>query len=161
MRNKLTAQISLYYKFHKTCDLHMLSFLYEIYCSSFYGMEIWYDTMSINMSHKSITVAYHKTIKRICGLNKLDGNHLACGRLNVSIFEHLLAKRIATFYHRTISSTSISLKELKFYHFSRYLLAISLRKFFYWKIYHKHWCVWYEHNMSENRFCPTNETLYL
>ena len=55
---------------------------------------------------------------------------LACGRLNVSTFEHLLAKRIATFYQKSISSTSTSLKELKLYYFSRCLLAVNLGKFF-------------------------------
>ena len=33
-------------------------------------------------------------------------------------------------YRKTISSTSASLKELKFYYFSRSLLAVNLRKFF-------------------------------
>ena len=88
---------ALYYKFHKICDLHMFSFLFKTYCSSFYGMETWYDIMSISKLYKSIAVAYHKAIKRICGLNKWDGNHLACEKLNVSTFEHLLAKRIASF----------------------------------------------------------------
>ena len=65
-----------------------------------------------------------------CGLNKWDGNHLARKILNVSIFEHLLAERIKTFYRRIISSTSTSLKELKYYYFSRSLLAVRLRKYF-------------------------------
>ena len=86
--------------------------------------------MSISKSYKRIAVAYHETIKRINGLNKWDENHLACDMLNVSIFEHLLAKRIATLYRRTISSTgTISLKKLTHFHFSQSLLAVNLRNF--------------------------------
>ena len=94
-------------------------------------METWYDIMSISKLYKSIAVAYHMAIKRICGLNKWDGNHLACEKLNVSTFEHLLAKRIASFYRKTISSTSTSLKKLKFYYFSRSLFSCKLEEVFY------------------------------
>ena len=68
-------------------------------------METWYDIISIIKLYKKIAVAYHKAIKKIRGLNKWDGNHLACGKLNVSIFEQLLAQKITSFYWRTISST--------------------------------------------------------
>ena len=138
MRTKHTAQISLDACLHFWANLKLYITNFKklvIYiCFQFYLKHIvhlfmaWNDIMSISKLYKSIAVAHHKAIKRIYGLNKWDGNHLACERLNVSIIEHLLAKRIVNFfYRRTISSSST--RSIKF-------LSVSLRfstlRIFHW-----------------------------
>ena len=104
---------SLYSKFH-CIDRRVLAYLFKSYTSSFYGIDLWFDKIYDYQLNK-ISVAYHKAIKRICGMNVWDSNHDACERMGVNTFTHLLVKRLIKFWHRLIKSESDCLCNLKLY----------------------------------------------
>ena len=62
-----------------------------------------------------ISVAYHKAIKKILGMNVWESNHLACERLGVNLFRHLQAKRMFNYYRSVLKSKNGVLIKSKYY----------------------------------------------
>ena len=58
----------------------MTSFLFNSYCSSFFGRKTWYDMILNPNSCIKISVAYHKAIKISCEMNVWDNNHIGSSR---------------------------------------------------------------------------------
>ena len=82
----------LYHKF-KFLDMNILHFLFISCCMSLYGIEMWYDKLKSQKQYKRISVTYHRAIKQMCGMQFWDNIHVACDKLNLDIFKHLLVKR--------------------------------------------------------------------
>ena len=76
----------MYSKFYFT-DRNIIAYLFKSYASSFYGIDLWFDKIYEYQMNK-ISVAYHKAIKRICGMNVWDSNHDACEVMVVNICRH-------------------------------------------------------------------------
>ena len=53
-------------------------------------------------SLKKNSIAYHGAVKRTCGLNKWDGNHVACESIGVDTL-HLHARRLISLYAMSTS----------------------------------------------------------
>ena len=93
---------SMYYKFYNMNN-EVLKFLFRTYTTSFYGVELWYDSLENRQIHK-IAVPYHAAVKRVAMLNLWDSNHEGCLRVNVPIFNHMLAKRTVCLFHSIFKS---------------------------------------------------------
>ena len=92
----------------------VLYHLFKSYAMSFYGMETWFHNVT-KQSLKKVSVAYHRAVKRICGLNLWDSNHAACETVGVEIFQHLYAKRLIRFMYRLFSSCSPCTVHMRYY----------------------------------------------
>lgn len=125
---------SMFHKFN-FMGLDTLKFLFVYFCSSFYGVESWYDFMEKHSSFKNISISYHKSLKRMCNLNVWDSNHMACSLLGMNTFKHFLAKRCLKFFIRMIKSTEPCIKPLRFYFILQSAYVRKLRELFknvYW-----------------------------
>ena len=104
---------SLYYKF-SYADRDVLAFLFRTYTSSFYAIENWnFGTSSYPI--RKISVAYHKAVKRVSGMNVWQSNHDACKVAGVNTFKHLYAKRRVNFLFSLRDSKSPCLTSLRYY----------------------------------------------
>ena len=103
----------MYSKFSYT-DIEVLRFLFKTYASSFYGIETWFNSFGTR-EIRSISVSYHKAVKKIAGLQVWDGNHEACEVVRVSLFKHLLAKRMICFFNSLINSDSDCITPFRYY----------------------------------------------
>ena len=132
--NSFLSQFNfMYYNFFRISDEKLKAFLFNSYCTSFFAIETWYDLLLKPALFRRISVAYHKAIKKLCGMNVWESNHLACEKMNLYIFSHLLTKRIINFYFNTISTNSPCLSELKFHYFAHSLLSKNIRNHFFEK----------------------------
>ena len=104
---------SMYSKFYFV-DRNVLIFLFKSFTSSLYGIDLWYQKMP-QYQINQISVAYHKAIKKMMGLNVWDSNHQGCEMAGVSVFKHLLAKRLICFWHRLFRSGSSCMANLSYY----------------------------------------------
>ena len=120
--------------------------LVKAYATSFYGIETWYDMKSYSVFHRT-SVAYHKAVKKITGMNIWASNHDACEAAGLQLFRHLHAKRILSFFLKVIVTKSPCLKKFSF--FLRYLSVFSrrIREFF-------------EKEYSVDIFCNDIDALY-
>ena len=61
-------------------------------------------TWSRNITKQSlrkISVAYHGAVKRTCGLNRWDGDHVACKSIGLDTFEETVLPNNFFLYHRS------------------------------------------------------------
>ena len=112
--NAFLKQFYATYGKFKFCDRNVLCYLFRSYTSSFYGIELWVEKIK-RFQMEKISVAYHKAVKNVCGMNVWDSNHVACELAGVSIFKNLLAKRWVGLWHRLCGSASPCLSNLKYY----------------------------------------------
>ena len=103
----------MYSKYHFV-QRDILYYLFKSYTSSFYGIDVWFDKIPACHLNR-VEVAYHKAVKRICGLNVWDSNHVACETVGVNIFKHLLSTRLVSFWHTLCEAESSCLANLKYY----------------------------------------------
>ena len=64
--------------------------LFESYCNSFYGAELWLDRKKCLKSFKQCGVSYHSALKKILGIPKFYSNHFTCDALNAFTFENFM-----------------------------------------------------------------------
>ena len=95
-------------------DKQVLFHLFKTFTSSFYGIDVWFEKITVTQLSK-ISVAYHKAVKRICGLNTWDSNHIACEIAGVKIFKHLLATRLLCLWKKVSESKSPCISALNYY----------------------------------------------
>jgi len=106
---------ALFYKF-RFVSADALSFLFRTYTSSFYGIGGWFDH-TLRPGHlNGLSIAYHKAVKKVASMNVWESNHVACERVGVDTFPHLLAKRLLAHYVSFQTSKCTMMKILK-YHF--------------------------------------------
>ena len=70
--------------------------LFNSYCCSFFGCELWFKHPDSVL--RQLAIGYHSTIKRIIG--KYSRNHEVCNGLGIELFPTLLARRQVAFYSR-------------------------------------------------------------
>ena len=99
---------------------------------------------SIYIKLHKISVAYHKAVKTICGLNYWDNNHAACDQAGVPIFRHLLAKRLISAWFRICSSNSPCLANLKYYFKHKGMFTAKIERWIFDN---------YSVNIKDNPFC--------
>jgi len=104
----------LYHKF-SSFDSNVLFFLFKSYCFSFYGCELWFDFISKPYAYRKLSVAYHKSVKRIANMNVWDSNHIACMAVGIPTMKHFLAERSLSFLWALTSTESPCLMDFKYY----------------------------------------------
>ena len=124
-------------------DRKVLFYLFKSFATSFYGIDLWYDKIYAYQIN-TIAVAYHKAVKKICGLNVWDNNHNACDIAGVSIFKHLLAKRKLCFWQNLCKSKSACLSNLRYYCRYKSHMYLRLKELFR---------VNYQVDISDNPLC--------
>ena len=68
--NSFLSQFNfMYYNFFRISDEKLKAFLFNSYCTSFFAIETWYDLLLKPALFRRISVAYHKAIKKLCGMN--------------------------------------------------------------------------------------------
>ena len=103
----------MYSKFYFT-DKRILYHLFKTFTSSFYGIDVWFEKITLAQLSK-ISVAYHKAVKKICGFDVWDSNHVACDVVGVKNFKHLLATRLLCFWKKMSESKSPCISVLNYY----------------------------------------------
>ena len=63
-------------------DPDILFFLFNSYCTSFYGSELWTMKSGCNTILKEFSIAYHAILKKILKIPKYFSNHYTCLKLN-------------------------------------------------------------------------------
>jgi len=106
---------SMFYKFRFT-STNVLSFLFKRYTSSFYGLDMWSEHLLMSRHIHKVSVAYHKSVKKVANLNLWDSNHRACESIGVDTFPHLVSKRLLSHYVTLMTTNCPALKVLR-YHF--------------------------------------------
>ena len=125
-------------------------FLFNSFCSSFYGMETWVETLR-EYQLKKISVAYHKAVKRVGGFEVWNSNHDACEAVGVLLFRHLWAKRLLFFWHRLCLSRSPCTANLRYYFASKSCLYAKIDALFSDK---------YDIKVALNPLCAINSRIY-
>ena len=113
--NSFLGQFHSFYSKFYYASSEVLYFLFRSYCTSLYGIELWYNFLGSKTIFKKCSIAYHGAIKKMCKMNKWDSNHEACALSKQQIFKHLLVKRTLGFYLSLINSNSPCLKDFKYH----------------------------------------------
>ena len=101
-------------------DPDILFFLFNSYCTSFYGSELWTMKSGCNTILKEFSIAYHAILKKILKIPKYFSNHYTCLKLNTLCFDHLMNFKCARFLHWLKNSRSLCFyrHKLNFLNFS-------------------------------------------
>ena len=105
---------SIYRKFHSV-DRNILRFLFESHCMSFYGSELWDNMEHCSTKFKSLSINYHKCIKKLMNKKWYSSNHVACEEANLLIFKHFVNYKLLSFCFNLIDSKSACIKPFHSY----------------------------------------------
>ena len=119
---------SIYYRFYRSKG-QVLNHLFRSHAMTFYGMETWSHNLT-KQSLRKVSVAYHGAVKRTCGMNKWDGNHVACETVGVDTFKHLHARRLISYTYALLNSRSPCLVHLSNYFRFMSQISSNVEKFF-------------------------------
>ena len=104
---------SMYSKFYHASN-DVLHYLFKAYSNSFYGIEMCFDAWR-NREVNKLAITYHKAVKRVARLNVWDSNHEGCSIVGVPIFQHMMSKRIVSYFFSLMKSESPCLLPYKYY----------------------------------------------
>ena len=120
---------ALFYRFN-FIQSDILKFLFKTYVFSFYGAELWFETILQKKCFNNLAIGYHKAVKRVCHLNVWDSNHLACELVGVPVFKHLQASRLYEFYISLLNSCTPVYSVLKYYFKYSSNIGFNVKKMF-------------------------------
>ena len=109
---------------------NQLTFLFESYCMSFYGGDLWYGGLLKLHAFNTISTVYHKALKRVVGLSPYHNNHDAASMSGLMLFKHLIASRCISFLFQLIRNKSACLVDLKDYFKYDSFMSKTMRKYF-------------------------------
>ena len=105
---------SLFQKFN-FLPANILIYLFKTYCTSFFGINIWFEEDIKRKDVRKIEVAYHKAIKRMVGMKPWESNHTACEKAGLMVFKHLLSERLLNFYRGIFDTKCNFFMKMKYY----------------------------------------------
>ncbi len=97
---------SVFRKFSSS-NKDIMSFLFQSHCLSLYGCELQDDLKGSNLQIKSLTVNYHKCVKKIVKQKQSYSNHDACEEAGLLILKHLLNLRLVSFAFSLVNTESL------------------------------------------------------
>ena len=71
--------------------------LFNSFCSSLYGCELWIDRKECARALKEFSVSYHAVLKKILNVPWYFSNHYVCNTLSHFTFEHFINIKLARF----------------------------------------------------------------
>ena len=91
-RCKLSFKSSFGFLFRKfySVNLEVFYSLFNLFCSSFYGSELWVNRAKCSRNFKDLSIAYHSAFKKMFSFPKFYSNHFTCNVLNAFTFEHFI-----------------------------------------------------------------------
>ena len=98
--------------------------------TSIYGLELWYDLFANVNNLRKMSVAYHKSVKKIGGFNVFDSNHAACSFVGVPVFRHHQALASLRFFLNICKSSSPCVSSLRHYFMYHSLMKIRVQSLF-------------------------------
>ena len=104
--------------------------LFQSFCTSFYGAELWVNRLRANANFKKLSVSYHAALKKILGFPKYFSNHLVCAILNTFTFEHFVNFKCLMFFKRLISNDSPCFMRVKNYFMEKSYFKENLESIF-------------------------------
>ena len=90
--NSFNKQFGILFRKFVSADFNVLLRLYNAFCTSFYGCELWFLSKRCSDMLRKNSIAYHAAFKNLLGLPKRFNNHVACKILNCLTFEHYLSQ---------------------------------------------------------------------
>ena len=97
----------LFRKFY-ALDVEPFYNLFQSFCTSFYGADLWVNRKKSFNVFKKLSVSYHIALKKIVGCPKYFSNHLVCNFLSTRTFEHFINVKCFKFFRRMcINNNSI------------------------------------------------------
>ena len=120
---------SMYYKFNFV-NRDQLIFLFESFCRSFYGSDLWNDGLLKLNVFKNIATTYHRALKRIVGLSPYHNNHDAASLSGMLLFQHLVSSRVVSFLFRLINDKSNCMTDLKGYFRNDSIMSKNIKMYF-------------------------------
>ena len=111
-------------------DIDVLYYLFNSYCTSFYGSELWTFRNKCKPIFKEFSVSYHAALKKILGVPKFYSNHFVCSIFNTITFTHMINFKMVRFLYNLKNTSSPC-----FYIFRYYFLHNS----FYYRFITDQW----------------------
>ena len=71
--------------------------LFNSFCSTLYGCELWIDRKGCARAFKEFSVSYHAVLKKILNVPRYFSNHYVCGILSLFTFEHFINIKLTRF----------------------------------------------------------------
>ena len=105
------------FRYHKFYFLptNLLAYLFKAYCTSFYGLNLWFEETPKVRDMKKLEIAYHKAIKRVANMHVWQSNHEACEVVGTNIFKHMMSKRFINYYYTVINSKCRMIGKFKYF----------------------------------------------
>jgi len=103
-----------FWRYFHYIDTGILIYLFKSFCLSFYGSQLWHKKGSLYCMN-SISISYHKAIKKILGVSSREGNHRVCGLCNLYTFNHLVNRNIIGFSYKLMKSDSPCIYPYKYF----------------------------------------------
>jgi hypothetical protein len=119
----------IFRKFHSV-DQNVLSYLFQSHCMSFYGCELWHDLSGSISYFKSLSINYHKSIKKIMSRPWMYSNHDVCIEAGVPVFRHFLNLRLLSFGYSLLNSKSACLLPYLPYLKTDAICILAIKKIF-------------------------------
>ena len=96
-------------------DIQIFLHLFNSFCSTLYGCELWIDRKGCARALKEFSVSYHAVLKKILNVLKYFSNHYVCGILSLFTFEHFINIKLTRFMLWIKNSKSDSFYRYKYY----------------------------------------------
>ena len=115
-------------------NIDMLMYLFQMYCLSFYGAELWINRRRSRAIFNRLSISYHAALKRIIGVPKFYSNHIVCGILGKLTFEHFINLKITKYFFWIRNCNSPCIVRHKYYllntsFISQYVNSTWLKKY--------------------------------
>ena len=81
--------VFLFRKFNSV-SIEIFYKLFSIYCTSFYGSELWLDRSKCKYNFNKAAVSYHYVFKKILGVPKYFSNYFICDIFSILTYEHFI-----------------------------------------------------------------------
>ena len=78
-------------------DNQIFLHLFNSFCSTLYGCELWIDRKGCARALKEFSVSYHAVLKKILNVPRYFSNHYVCGILSLFTFEHFINIKLTRF----------------------------------------------------------------
>ena len=108
----------------------LLIFLFNSYCTSFYGIELWHSKTFCASEYHNQEVIYHKSIKKMLKVSFRESNHAVCLETALPIFRHFHNWRMISFYFNISRSKSPCVVPLKNYLLNNSNFSSNIREIF-------------------------------
>ena len=76
--NSFNKQFGILFRMFGSADFNVSLRLYNAFCTSFYGCELWFLSKRCSDMLGTNSIVYHAAFKKLLGLPKRFSNHVAC-----------------------------------------------------------------------------------